>query len=203
MNKAAYLVSRFLTGDYYKEVKLGCMSFRIYPPTIKELLEIFPDWKLSVQDITTKAELISKMPEHLEELAGIIVRTCIKGQRTRSKRILLQKYIMRYASFDEISNAILQLSILIRGDELFNECRLDKTVKEKVTIILGNNNMMGQVASFMENLHLSYYEVLNEIPYPVLLMMSSDKMRSLSPDEKIVRKISGQDFMERRMKNKH
>lgn len=203
MNKAADLVSRFLTGDYYKEVVLGHMTLKMYPPTIKELINIFPRWELSVQETTTRAEIMSKMPENSWQSAGIVSRACIRGQRTGFKRAALQQYIMHYASHEEITNAVMQLSIVIRGDELFKECQLDKTVREKASIILGNNNMMGQVASFIENLHLSYNEVLNEIPYPVLLMMSSDKLRTLSPDEKIIRRMSGQEFMKRRMKNRN
>lgn len=37
--------------------------------------------------------------------------------------------------------------------------------------------MLGQVATFMESLHLSYREVLDGIPYRNLLIMSRDKLR--------------------------
>ena len=36
---------------------------------------------------------------------------------------------------------------------------------------------MGQIATFMEALHLTYDEVLDKIPYRNLLIMSRDKMR--------------------------
>lgn len=36
---------------------------------------------------------------------------------------------------------------------------------------------MGQIASFMDNLHLSYSEVWSGIPYRNLLLMSKDKLR--------------------------
>ena len=36
--------------------------------------------------------------------------------------------------------------------------------------------MLGQIATFMETLHLTYNEVVNEIPYRTLLIMSKDKL---------------------------
>lgn len=37
--------------------------------------------------------------------------------------------------------------------------------------------MLGQIATFMDTLHLTYDEVLNKIPYRTLLIMSRDKLR--------------------------
>lgn len=37
--------------------------------------------------------------------------------------------------------------------------------------------MLGQIATFMDSLHLTYDEVVNKIPYRVLLIMSRDKLR--------------------------
>lgn len=42
--------------------------------------------------------------------------------------------------------------------------------------IIGNETLLGQVASFMENLHLSYKEVFEEIPYQNLILMQKDKL---------------------------
>lgn len=36
--------------------------------------------------------------------------------------------------------------------------------------------MLGQIATFMENLHLSYDEVVSEIPYRNLVIMQKDKL---------------------------
>ena len=36
---------------------------------------------------------------------------------------------------------------------------------------------MGQIATFIDSLHLTYEEVVNKIPYRTLLIMSRDKMR--------------------------
>ena len=62
--------------------------------------------------------------------------------------------------------------------------------------------MLGQIATFMESLHLTYHEVLDEIPYRNLLLMAKDKMhvaygevyREMTADEErafIAKKISG------------
>lgn len=40
---------------------------------------------------------------------------------------------------------------------------------------MGNETLLGQVATFMENLHLSYAQVIDEIPYRYLLLMAKDK----------------------------
>lgn len=36
--------------------------------------------------------------------------------------------------------------------------------------------MLGQIATFMDSLHLTYNQVLDEIPYRNLLIMSKDKL---------------------------
>lgn len=44
--------------------------------------------------------------------------------------------------------------------------------------------MLGQVASFMESLHLTYDEVLNKIPYRTLVVMQRDKLHTVYGDVK-------------------
>ena len=56
--------------------------------------------------------------------------------------------------------------------------------------------MYGQIASFIENLHLSYTEVFEIIPYQNLLMMQKDKLRACYGEK--VNKTSGSDMMSRR-----
>lgn len=60
--------------------------------------------------------------------------------------------------------------------------------------------MLGQIASFMENLHLSYCEVLHEIPYRNLVIMQKDKIHSCYG--KKVQRTKGRDMAQRRRKNK-
>ena len=57
--------------------------------------------------------------------------------------------------------------------------------------------MIGQVATFMETLHLTYEEVVNRIPYRVLLIMQKDKLHEVFGEK--AERISGKDMMARRM----
>ena len=43
--------------------------------------------------------------------------------------------------------------------------------------MIGNDTMFGQIATFMDSLHLTYEEVLDKIPYRNLLLMAKDKIR--------------------------
>lgn len=65
---------------------------------------------------------------------------------------------------------------------------------------------MGQIATFIEGLHLSYEDVFSRIPYRQLQLMSVDKLRAEDErDEKgetIKRKvISGKDMLKKMKEN--
>ena len=49
----------------------------------------------------------------------------------------------------------------------------------------------------MENLHLSYREVYEDLPYLLLLLMSADKPIDIHEDKDVteVKKMSGKDLM--------
>jgi hypothetical protein len=59
---------------------------------------------------------------------------------------------------------------------------------------------LGQIASFIENLHLSYEEVVYEIPYRNLVLMQRDKLHTVTGTK--VNKVSGKDMASRRRRNK-
>lgn len=48
--------------------------------------------------------------------------------------------------------------------------------------MIGNDTIFGQIATFMDSLHLTYDEVFDRIPYRNLLLMSKDKLRLASGD---------------------
>jgi len=58
--------------------------------------------------------------------------------------------------------------------------------------------MLGQVATFMDTLHVTYREAFEEIPYRNLVIMSMDKMHTTDKDN-IVHHDAGKDMMARRM----
>ena len=66
--------------------------------------------------------------------------------------------------------------------------------------MIGNECLLGQIASFMEALCLSYDEVVYKIPYRNLLIMQKDKIHPCTGIK--VNKISGKDMAARRRQNK-
>lgn len=62
----------------------------------------------------------------------------------------------------------------------FRLCRLDDERSDNggKTEVNGNCTAIGQIATFMETLHLTYKEVL-EIPYENLLLMQKDKLHAV------------------------
>ena len=58
--------------------------------------------------------------------------------------------------------------------------------------------MLGQVATFIDTLHLTYDEVWEKIPYRNLVLMTKDKMHTADKDD-IITKTSGKEAMKRRM----
>ena len=195
MNTAAKIASETLLGEYHKVVTLGKREFRIYQPTINEISRMFPGSGLSVSENTKRLEVISSMPEHIDEVCRTLaVAITIKKPIAEG---LTFEYIRRFATMDQIQEAILVLGSVIRGDEIFELCELDKSTGKDTAKIFGNNNLAGQVATFVEQLHLSYKEVTNELSYPLLLLMSVDKMRVSYDDETEpeVKTLSGKELL--------
>ena len=64
----------------------------------------------------------------------------------------------------------------------------------------GNDTLLGQVASFMDTLHLTYDEVVHKIPYRNLLLMQKDKLHGVYGTQ--VNKVKGRDMAARRRRNK-
>lgn len=66
--------------------------------------------------------------------------------------------------------------------------------------VIGNDCLLGQIATFQESLHLSYHEVLDEIPYRNLIIMQKDKPRTLYNSEKMV-EMSDEEFFRNKGQN--
>ena len=66
--------------------------------------------------------------------------------------------------------------------------------------MIGNDTLLGQIATLMENLHLSYDEVVYKIPYRTLLVMQKDKLHPCIGVK--IKKISGKEMAARRRKTK-
>ncbi len=57
--------------------------------------------------------------------------------------------------------------------------------------------MLGQIATFMETLHLTYNEVLHEIPYRNLVIMAKDKQRAVYDSDVMVEVDEAEYFKNR------
>lgn len=52
--------------------------------------------------------------------------------------------------------------------------------------------MLGQIATFMDNLHLTYDEVVYRIPYRNLVIMMKDKQHTVYGE--VLQEVSEEDF---------
>lgn len=68
----------------------------------------------------------------------------------------------------------------------------ERSKADSEAAVIGNDCLLGQIASFIENLHLSYDEVLDKIPYRNLIIMQKDKQRIAYGD--VLREVSDNEF---------
>lgn len=66
--------------------------------------------------------------------------------------------------------------------------------------MIGEDCILGQISTLMDALHLSYREVVHEIPYRTLLLMQKDKLRPCYGVK--VERVSGKDMAMRRAATK-
>ena len=64
------------------------------------------------------------------------------------------------------------------------------------TETIGNDCLLGQIASFMVNLHLTYNEVVDKIPYRNLVIMQKDKLHVASGE--VMREVSDAEMFKNR-----
>jgi len=68
----------------------------------------------------------------------------------------------------------------------------------KATVV-GNVTLLGQIATFMEVLHLSYDEVVFKIPYRNLIIMQKDKLHTAYGE--VMEEVSEEEFFKRKGNN--
>lgn len=66
--------------------------------------------------------------------------------------------------------------------------------------VVGNDTLLGQIASFMEILHLTYEETVCKIPYRNLLLMQKDKLHVVYGTK--INRVKGKDMASRRRQNR-
>lgn len=62
---------------------------------------------------------------------------------------------------------------------------------------MGNETLIGQVASIMENLSLSFEQVMDKIPYRMLLLMQKDKLHIATGS--VINQTSGRSMAQRKI----
>lgn len=72
----------------------------------------------------------------------------------------------------------------------------ERNGSDSKTEVAGNACLLGQVASFMESLHLTYDEVVDRIPYRDLVLMQKDKLHVVYGDT--VEEVGARGMMERK-----
>ena len=193
MSKISLIVPQLLLGEYKKTVKLGQFSFTVYAPTLQRIVDMFGSYS-SLDNSLTKLGVLAAAPEGVDQIAKVLATAICKH---RIGRKYLVRYIMKFASLNQIKEAASMLSMdLISGKELFESVTLDPSETDtKNAIVKGNKTIIGQVATFMENLHLNRKEVFEEIPYIGLLLMSADKLRVEYPPKEGEEGEEGKDVV--------
>lgn len=189
MNYAAKLVTEALLGTRHKVVVLGGIKFKIYSPTIGKIAKVFKA-DHSISENMTMISTMSEMPDKLDDMTKSL-SIVIKGWS-----LPIYWWIKYRATLKEVMQAVEAFNSLIRGDDFTIYCKLDKEKFEKTSTIIGQKTLLGSISSFMENLHLSYNEVVNEVPYENLLLMSADKLRVASGE--VVKEVTGEEMLKKR-----
>lgn len=195
MNVAARIVSDTLLGTYYKPVKLGGIKFRLYQPTIRDLCRMFNGASFSIHENMNYLEMITSMPEHLDEVCRTMaIAVTIKWPWLER---LAYEYIRRFSTIGQLYEAVWTFGLVVRGDEIFRRCAIDRPDGTDTARVLGNNTICGQVVTFMEQLNLTYKEAFERISFPLLLLMSADKLRVSYADEDkpAVKKATGKEML--------
>lgn len=188
MSKSSSIVARSLLNKHSVSVRFGVLKIKVNQPFIKDLVRAYSNTEHETS-IASMADI------SLEVMSSLIFNNGIL-------RRLFLWYVKRYVPYRDISVATKEIANIVTGKDIFEVVKVDKVKREKVIESVGNNTIAGVIPTIMEHLQLSYMDVWQGVNYPTLLLMMTDKVRSLSGDEKKVVKISGSEMAARRKQNK-
>lgn len=167
--KSAKLVTNVILDNDEKVIKVNGKEYTIKPPTIYKLAGA-ARYMSDLEGGTDFDDVIRQM-RNLQS-ACIALSYFITGGMSLKDELA-------EGTLEEVlkglSVAMSMLSIK-EFDEVVN-FGVEKKDKDSDSKTIGNDTLVGQIASFMESLSLSYKEVVYEIPYRTLLLMSKDKAR--------------------------
>lgn len=184
MSKSANIVAASLLNRHYATIRIGRLNFRVYQPRIKDLARAFSKER-------TDLSIDGRQQYSLEAVSKLLFRQ-------RWKQRLFLWYANRYADYPQIREASETIAGIITGSDLLSAVKIDKTRKKAITETVGNNTIAGIMATMMEHLNISYRKAFEEINYPTMLLMMTDKVRSLVGDEQKIVKGSGKEMAARR-----
>lgn len=184
------IVSSALLGKYYREVRLGKFRFKIYMPTLKRIASI----------VVNECGLNDGIKTICLDHTHSVDKLSIAIFDNHLLRFLFKWYVCRYVPSSHVKEAVEVLCSLMRGDDLFSSVKFEKTTVKEHYDTVGNNSILGVLATLMDSLHVSYTEAFEKIPYPVLLVMSADKIRTLSSNECKVVEMTGREMLNRKIK---
>ena len=188
MSKSADIVARSLLNTHHASVKLGVLKFRVYQPFVKDLARAFAGGKIDVS-------ISGRQKYSMETISKLLFR------RSWCQKLSLW-YAKRYATCEEISAATMKIADIVSGKDLFDSVKIDKTRRKTVSETVGNNTITGIIATMMDQLNISYNEAFQGINYPTMLLMMTDKVRTLVGDEEKIVRGSGADMARRRNNKK-
>ena len=188
MSKSADIVARSLLNTHHVSVKLGVLKFRVYQPFVKDLARAFAGGKIDVS-------ISGRQKYSMETISKLLFR------RSWCQKLILWN-AKRYATCEEISAATMKIADIVSGKDLFDSVKIDKTRRKTVSETVGNNTITGIIATMMDQLNISYNEAFQGINYPTMLLMMTDKVRTLVGDEEKIVRGSGADMARRRNNKK-
>lgn len=188
MSKSADIVARSLLNTHHASVKLGVLKFRVYQPFVKDLARAFAGGKIDVS-------ISGRQKYSMETISRLLFR------HSWCQKLFLW-YAKRYATCEEISAATMKIADIVSGKDLFDSVKIDKTRRKTVSETVGNNTITGITATMMDQLNISYNEAFQGINYPTMLLMMTDKVRTLVGDEEKIVQGSGADMARRRSNKK-
>ena len=175
-------------NTHHASVKLGVLTFRVYQPVRYDLARAFAGGKIDVS-------ISGRQKYSMETISRLLFR------HSWCQKLFLW-YAKRYATCEEISAATMKIADIVSGKDLFDSVKIDKTRRKTVSETVGNNTITGIIATMMDQLNISYNEAFQGINYPTMLLMMTDKVRTLVGDEEKIVQGSGADMARRRSNKK-
>lgn len=181
--KSAKLVSDIILGNESQKIIVDDKEYVMKPPTIHKIAGAARYLsELEADDVT---EVMKKLNS-----ACVALSYLIQGDDRLAEEL-------SGGTLTEVVNGLsvgLRMLSISELDEVVNFG--EEVKKDSSSQTIGNDTLVGQIASFMESLGMPYHEVVYKIPYRTLLLMSKDKARVAFGD--VYHEMSEEEFFKTR-----